>query len=73
MASTHRKLAGKIILASIQDKLPAIFDGVQYGVGCAFGLQKLVHFDRLDHEIFLGHGCANSDFTNAFSAIFRES
>jgi hypothetical protein len=73
MVSTHRKLADKIILASIQEKLPAIFSGVQYGVGCAFGLEKLVHFVRLGHEIFPGHDCANSDFTNAFSAISRES
>ena len=72
MVSTHRKIADKIILANIQNKLPAIFGGIQYGVGCSFGLEKLVHFVRLGHELHPGHDCANSDFTNAFSTISRE-
>ena len=67
MVSTHRKLADKVIIASIQEKLPDIFNGVQYREGCAFGLEKM------GHEIFPGHDYDNSDFTNAFSAISRET
>ena len=44
----------------------------QYGVGCPFGLEKLVHFVKLGHELYPGHDCANSDMTNAFSSISRK-
>jgi hypothetical protein len=72
MVSTHRKIADKILLASIRLKCPKVFTGLQYGVGCPFGLEKLVHFVRLGHELYPGHDCANSDMTNAFSSISRE-
>ena len=72
MVSSHRKIADKIIMSSIKERLPSVFKGIQFGVGCPFGLEKMVHFVRLGHEINPGHDCANSDMSNAFSTISRD-
>ena len=66
MVSTDRKIADKILLASIRLKCTEVLTGLQYGVDCSFGWEKLVHFVRLGHELYPGHDCANSDMTNVF-------
>jgi len=73
MVFTHRKITDKIILLSIQSMFLAIFKGIQYGVGCSLGLEKFVRFVHLGDNLHPNHGCANSDFMNAFSTNFREN
>lgn len=73
---TWRRLCGKMVNLIISDRIPQVFNPIQFGVGTRFGSETVVHSVRqalesnADNDDFV---LFQADFSNAFNRVSRSS
>ena len=72
MGGTIRKLISRCLLIQHQPLIEAAFTPLQWGVGASNGSETVIHMTRALTELHPDWVFAQTDFSNAYNAVYRK-